>query len=286
MVLRVIAMSATLTLERAEIAAHDEDCDGFITEPELAEYIGDLLPKLHVGQMSENYVRFYLCTATRKFFFFLDPLKLRKIKIERIVLSPIMTELMSLKDEPLSPTSISANWFSSVSTFRLYYQFLELDSDKSGLLDQAELSEYCPTMTSVFIDRVFQEHQTFRGQMDFGNFLDFVLAHENQDTPEAMAYFFKILDINGMGGLDHFTVRYFFKAVNDKMLESGYEPVYVEDVTNEIFDMARPKNEDFITLEDLQKCGCGSTIITMLSDSRGFYLYDNRESIDPSSDDA
>lgn len=68
----------------------------------------------------------------------------------------------------------------------------------------------------------------------------------------------------------------------------GSEPLPVEDVLNEIFDMANPADPEKITLngthfyyliEDLLQSGVGGTIISILIDCRGFHSYDSRESM-------
>lgn len=66
------------------------------------------------------------------------------------------------------------------------------------------------TMSQIFQDRVFEEHVAFsradrrrnvRNEMDMPAFLDFLLAWENRETPQAASYFFKVLDIRGQGYL-------------------------------------------------------------------------------------
>ena len=51
------------------------------------------------------------------------------------------------------------------------------------LLKKEELARYSPGLTNIFIDRVFEEYQTYEGEMDYKNFLDFVLAMENKKSP-------------------------------------------------------------------------------------------------------
>ena len=51
------------------------------------------------------------------------------------------------------------------------------------MLNKAELARFSPGLTNIFIDRVFEELQTFEGEMDYKTFLDFVLAMENKKTP-------------------------------------------------------------------------------------------------------
>jgi hypothetical protein len=48
----------------------------------------------------------------------------------------------------------------------------------------------------------------------------------------------------------------------------------VEDVKDEIFDMAKPGTPFAITLQDLLTCGQGDIIISMLIDAKAFYEYD------------
>ena len=51
----------------------------------------------------------------------------------------------------------------------------------------------------------------------------------------------------------------------------------VEDVIDEMFDMVKPKNSQFITFNELKNSGQADIIITMLIDAKGFYDYDQRE---------
>ena len=55
-------------------------------------------------------------------------------------------------------------------------------------------------------------------------------------------------------------------------------PQIVEDVKDEIFDMAKPQVAAGITLQDLINCGQGDIIVSMLIDAKAFYAYDQRES--------
>jgi len=52
----------------------------------------------------------------------------------------------------------------------------------------------------------------------------------------------------------------------------------VEDVKDEIFDMAKPQVPHAITLLDMISCGQGDIIVSMLIDAKAFYDYDQRES--------
>jgi serine/threonine-protein phosphatase 2A regulatory subunit B'' len=100
--------------------------------------------------------------------------------------SPILAELYELRQQGMSMEDALQNWFSVQSSLRVYDQYLKLDQDKNGMLKKQELARYSKGMTSIFIDRIFEEYQTFEGEMDYKNFLDFTLAMENKKSPQAL----------------------------------------------------------------------------------------------------
>lgn len=61
--------------------------------------------------------------------------------------------------------------FYSSTYYKMYHyvskgQYLNLDKDHNGMLSKEELSRYgTATLTSVFLDRVFQECLTYDGEM-------------------------------------------------------------------------------------------------------------------------
>jgi hypothetical protein len=91
------------------------------------------------------------------------------------------------------------------------------------------------------------------------------------------AYFFRLLDVKRKGALTKFEISYFFRAIVAGSHEAGQEPVVLEDVRDEIFDMVKPADPLCISLQDLLDCKVGDTIVSMLTDVHGFWAYDNRE---------
>ena len=113
--------------------------------------------------------------------------------------------------------------------------------------------------------------------MDYKAFLDFVLAMENKKTPQALQYYWKILDVYHKGAIDSFVINMFFKDVVKKLQTMDKLQFLIEDVIDEIFDMCKPKAPLGITFEDLSGSQQGDIIVTMLIDDKGFYDYDQRE---------
>ena len=113
--------------------------------------------------------------------------------------------------------------------------------------------------------------------MDYKTYLDFVLALENRREPQALHYFFKILDVKHCGYLNTFAFNYFFRDILKQMEKLNQDLVKFEDVKDEIFDMVRPKDPLRITLDDLINCCNGDTVVSILIDLNGFWNYENRE---------
>lgn len=264
---------------RIGLSLYDVAGQGYLKESDLENYILELIPTLpQLDGLEKSFYSFYVCTAVRKFFFFLDPLRTGKIKIQDILACSFLDDLLELRDEDLSKEQQDANWFSAPSALRVYGQYLSLDTDHNGMLSKEELARYgSGTLTRVFVDRVFQECLTYDGEMDYKTYLDFVLALENRKEPQALQYMFRILDVQAVGHLNIFSLNFFFREIQEEMKKHGHEPVKFLDVKDEIFDMVKPEDPYKITLQDLVNSGQGETVTSILIDLNGFWTYENRE---------
>ena len=146
------------------------------------------------------------------------------------------------------------------------------------MISKEELQAYKWGLTKIFIDRIFEESETYEGKMDFNSFLSFIIAEKNMKTPEGVRYFFRIVDVYNKGAIDSFVINMFLKSVVGKLQNQDKQGYKVEDIINEIFDIAKPKLEFCITLEDLIESDSGKIILPMLINAKDFYDYDQRES--------
>jgi len=270
---------------RIGLSLYDVTGQGYLREQDMENYIAELIETLpQLDGLDKSFHSFYVCTAVRKFFFFLDPLRTAKIKISDILACSFLDELLELRDQDLAKDLQEANWFSAPSALRVYGQYLNLDKDHNGMLSKAELLAYgTGTLTPAFVDRVFQECLTYGGEMDYKTYLDFVLALENKREPQALSYFFRILDVKQEGSLNMFALNYFFRDIIRQMERLNQDPVRFEDVKDEIFDMVRPRDPLRISLNDLITSGQGETVVSILTDLNGFWTYENRENLVSSS---
>ena len=153
---------ASLIDARYNLAKYDgengQSNSGKLTEEQLQMYIKDLMPTLHLTvPFSESFKNYYAIAASRKFLFFLDPLRKGEIPIQSILLSPILTELFELRDPNLDGEEADFNWFTAKNILSLYKQFKALDVDDDGLLTRQEFSNFDGNIyTPFFLDRLFQ----------------------------------------------------------------------------------------------------------------------------------
>lgn len=264
---------------RIGLSLYDVTGQGFLRESDLENYILELIETLpQLDGLEKSFHSFYVCTAVRKFFFFLDPLRTGKIKIQDVLACSFLDDLLELRDQELPKELQEANWFSAPSALRVYGQYLNLDTDHNGMLSMEELGRYgTGTLTQVTIQRIFQECLTYDGEMDYKTYLDFVLAMENKSEPQSLQYLFRILDTRHEGFLSVFSLNYFFRAIQEEMKKHGQDPVPFLDVKDEIFDMVAPADPMKITLTDLIGSGQGDTVVSILTDLNGFWSYENRE---------
>lgn len=93
----------------------------FLREQDVENYISELIETLpQLNGLDKSFHSFYVCTAVRKFFFFLDPLHTGKIRILDVLACGFLDDLLELRDQDLAKDAQEANWFSAPSALRVY----------------------------------------------------------------------------------------------------------------------------------------------------------------------
>jgi len=176
-----------------------------------------------------------------------------------------------------SREDISNNWFSLNNFWRIYKKYIDLDRDKNGMLSKEELIRFGPGLTNIFIERIFEEYQKYESAIDFKQFIDFVLAMENRKTPAAIYYIWRAIDVYHKNAVDTFIINLFYRQVLKKLdnrQKGGYK---IDDIKDEIWDMIKPKNQNYITLQDILGSSYGDSVLSLLFDAKSFYLHDQKE---------
>ncbi|KAH9506121.1 Serine/threonine-protein phosphatase 2A regulatory subunit B'' subunit gamma [Dermatophagoides farinae] len=305
---RYVMRKIWLQQARVSLSFWDSSANGYLTRLDLENYIRQLIPTLtKLNNMDKSYYPFYICVATRKFFFILDPHKHNRIRIIDVLFSGLLDDLLELRNngdgydhndsnnhqphhhqQQQQQTTNTGNrnqsiidnfnWFSAANTIRLYNMYIDLDDDHNGMISKLELRKF-GNFNELFVEQLFDVCMTYNKEIDFKTFIDIILALENRKEIQSQHFFFTILDINHCHYLDDYVLRYFFKAIENQMRRQGQEPIRFDDFSNEIYDMIRPqKHSRRIYFDDLVASGHADTIISILIDFNGFYAYENRDS--------
>ena len=93
-----------LSEERINLSFYDPNGDSYLRENDLESYFFDFIQNIEsLSALQEDFTHFYVFTAVRRFFFFLDRHGQRRLAIKDILASPVFRELQVLTHFPVSP---------------------------------------------------------------------------------------------------------------------------------------------------------------------------------------
>jgi serine/threonine-protein phosphatase 2A regulatory subunit B'' len=272
---------------RIKLFVSDVYCEGYLTDKELEAWIKEEIKEFYFYKsITEEIKEYYLLVAQRKFFFFLDPKRTGRIYIKDVVTSQILSEFNEMKErnpnrsgdkDEDEHSSSPGNWFSLSNFKRIYKKYIELDVDRNGMLSRKELIRFGPGLTMIFIDRIFEEYQRYENAIDFKQFIDFVLSLENRKHPSSIAFLWKAIDVYRKNAVDTFVINMFYRQVVKKLINRGKGEYKIDDIKDEIWDMVKPKNPNYITLQDVVNSSYSDTVLSLLIDAKAFYSHDQKE---------
>lgn len=270
---------------RIKLVSFDMYCEGYLVDKDLENFIKDEIRQFRFyDRISDDIKEYYLLVAQRKFFFFLDTKRTGRIYIKDIVTSNVLKEFNEMKEEEgetiqfNSNNQTNNNWFSLTNFWRIYQKYIDLDRDRNGMLSKEELNKFCPGLTMIFIERVFEEYQKYENAIDFKQFIDFVLALENRKTEASILYIWKAIDHLHNNKVDTFTINMFYRQIVKKLFNRRFGEFRIDDIKDEIWDMINPKNENFITIQDVLASSYSDIALSILIDAKAFYQFDQKDS--------
>ena len=284
--LRFVQRTIDVETVSLQLVAHaaENSAQGFLNERELERFILDRIPEIGACvELPESFFPYYVFTASRRFLFFLDSRRTRRINIKKLAHSAVMEELLFLQrisqspeqmESPAVATQVATNWFSGINALRVFSLYVDLDKDQNGMLSQEELLAFTGPvsndqvqLTRTAVRRIFEENITYQPlEMDYKAFLDLYLALQYKATTEAMSYFWRVLDIDKCNRLTPAAIRYFYSDVHDSLRASGYDAPSVDNVCVEVYDILGVSSEP--TFQELVASEQGHTVIGMLLDTR------------------
>jgi hypothetical protein len=140
---RFIQRSLDLESTILQLIFYSKDfSDGYLNDKELEKFIYDAIPDMGPRGMPESFYPFYVFTSARRFFFFLDPRRRRKLNINKLAHSTLMEEFLFIKrlakyEKEMPPEIVKSqmanNWFSPDSAKAIYTSYVSLDKDRNGI---------------------------------------------------------------------------------------------------------------------------------------------------------
>nr|CDS31089.2 serine:threonine protein phosphatase 2A [Hymenolepis microstoma] len=252
-----------LNRTRVELSKYDAVGKGYLVEHELEHYLQSQLPFLHqIKKIERWFIPYYICTISRRFFFFLDPIRVGRVRICDVMASGFLESFFALgfKKEIKS----ADNPFTLSSVKRVYDNFVKLDINKDGSLSRDELFRM-PTemghLSKFFIDFFFATHPSKNGVIDYRTYMDLVLALENRESTQSIRYLFNAFDIAGHGKLKISMIEDIFNEADHESGSKEFHNFY-----SFVFDNFKLKDPEYITLNELLNSGQGHVFLSIFVD--------------------
>lgn len=217
---------------------------------------------------SPEFQKRYADTITARIMYGLDREncgKITRLSVKRSRLLEAWTAVESESD--VSSVSIFESFFSYEHFYVLYVTFWGLDTDNDFLVDAQDLRKYNNhTLSSRALDRVFSEvGRNFSSddpsKMGFDDFIWFLLNEEDKTSPQSIAYWFSIVDLDGDGVIRDHEMSYFYEEQLDRLEALQQEVVPIEDILCQLNDMILPRSEGQYRLSDLKRNPKGASVL-------------------------
>lgn len=178
-------------------------------------------------------------------------------------------------------------FFSYEHFYVLYCRFWELDSDRDQLVGLQDILNYGQgALTPSVLTRVVQGAgrrltSGVPGKLDFEDFVYFCLSEEDKNNPQAVYYWFKVLDIDCDGVLSGFELGKFFEENRQRFQEAVADELKYEDMLCQMLDMVganKIKVRQYgLALGDLRSCETPANFFNMLFNANKFLNFEHRD---------
>ncbi|CCW69724.1 unnamed protein product [Phytomonas sp. Hart1] len=231
----------------------------FLLPEDFSEYIGILLqhhPGLSFLKKTPEFRPKYMNMVIYRIFYELDRYDWGRITFAAFSSSRLMDAFRQVDATPDINSVLL--FFSYEHFYVLYCRFWELDEDCDMMISKKDFARYYPddTFNPLIIQRIFSGvgrriRCGVEGYMGYEDFVWFCLSEEDKSTPQAIRYWFRILDLDGDGVLSIYEMETFYHMVEERVTLLGGSPVSFEDVLRQGFDMVRCPAYRGLTLADL-----------------------------------
>jgi Ca2+-binding EF-hand superfamily protein len=178
-------------------------------------------------------------------------------------------------------------YFSYEHFYVLYCRFWELDTDHDLQIDREDLMRYGGhSLTYRIVDRIFGgyarrlDNAEHPGYMSYTDFIWFCLSEEDKNSPTAIDYWYRCIDMDGDGLITMFDMEFFYKEQLHRMECFGHEPVQIRDILCQLLDMVKPNsNPPQVTRQSLKNSSLSSSFYNVLFNLNKFFALEARDPI-------
>jgi len=149
-------------------------------------------------------------------------------------------------------------YFSYDQFYVFYVKFANLDIDEDGVLSKAELLEYEEggQLARKVVDRVWQVNlENKEKNMEYWDWVIFLMAEVDKSTDPAMDYWFAVLDMDGDGLLSIGEMKAFYTESLMVLITADIvvpQLVKWEDIKTQIWDIIRHTRQGLFSLMDIK----------------------------------
>jgi hypothetical protein len=199
------------------------------------------------------------------------------------------------------------NWYSISTMLRLYHEFAALDTDRNGLLMTHELAAMRDGCLAPYAaERIIQTYAQDAVALEYGRFLDLVLALEYPELPTAWRYWWGLLctttsgdatmshaelymacvdicDAARAAGLIDLKAATVFTEVRDllRLPQAPLPEVLAASSRHALFgaDLSSTLTTTTVSFADVARSGAAATVLPLLFDMAALIRYEEREQL-------
>ncbi|KAJ7979847.1 Serine/threonine-protein phosphatase 2A regulatory subunit B'' subunit alpha [Quillaja saponaria] len=256
----------------------------YLVQDDFKPVLRELLathPGLEFLQSTPEFQERYTETVIYRIFYYMNRSGNGRLTLRELKRGNLIAAMQHVDDE--DDINKVLRYFSYEHFYVIYCKFWELDTDHDFFIDRENLIRYGNhALTYRIVDRIFSQAprkftSKVEGKMGYEDFVYFMLAEEDKSSEPSLEYWFKCIDLDGNGVLTRNEMLFFYEEQLHRMECMAQEPVLFEDILCQIVDMIGPKNEGYITLQDLKGCKLSGTVFNILFNLNKFIAFETRD---------